>query len=110
MTPDLTPRIRGIRLDNPVPLRGQLVQLPTGQYDWLHLELRATLAGTADCWLYYVDALDPEPLSWAAGERVAVRVPVARRTELDAVRLPVFIGAELVSLALVAPAGELVLV
>lgn len=103
-------RVTGTRLDAPVPLDGRVVGLPAGRYDWLHLELRAESAGAADCWLYYDGALDPEPLSWAVGEQIRVRMPVARRTELVAVRLPWCPGVELQALSLILPAKELVLV
>lgn len=102
-------RIRATALPGPVPLRGQLVALPAGFYDWLHLELRTAAAGQADCWLHYAEGLDPEPLSWPQAERVTLRVPVTRRTELAALRLPDHPGAELLSLSLIAPADELVL-
>ncbi|MFI5496374.1 hypothetical protein [Actinoplanes sp. NPDC051859] len=88
--------------DSPVPLAGQLLGVPAGSYDWVHVELDATAPGEADWWLYYADGLDPEPLSWAAGVRT-VRLPVTRRSTLTAVRLPVAEGVALHSLTLVAP-------
>jgi hypothetical protein len=113
MTPDLTVtaagdhgavRIRPAALPGPIPLDGRLVGLPAGYYDWLHLVLRAPVPGEAECWLHYTEGVDPETSVWPAGDPVAVRVPVTRRTALAALRLPVAPGAELLALALVTQA------
>lgn len=97
-----TDRLRPVALPGPQPFDGRLLDLPPGRYDWLHLAIRATGAATGTVWLHYADGADPEQLEVAAGESVAVRVPVTRREAvLHSVRLPERPGLDLLSLTTV---------
>ncbi|MET9551244.1 hypothetical protein [Streptomyces sp. NPDC006645] len=66
-----------------------LTELPPGHYDWLRVQLRrpADEETTGVAWLYFADAVDPEPLVATAGSDLAW-LPVPRRGVLRGVRLP----------------------
>jgi hypothetical protein len=72
----------------PMPCRGQLVHLPPGEYDWLHLRLDGGEPGAeVTLWLHYADGVDPEPLCLPPLGTPA-RVGVPRHDTLHAVRVP----------------------
>ncbi|TFI28587.1 hypothetical protein [Streptomyces sp. 4R-3d] len=68
---------------------GGLTELTPGRYDWLRVELRrpADEETSGVAWLYFSDAVDPEPLVATPGSAVAW-LPVPRRDVLHGVRLP----------------------
>lgn len=72
----------------PLTCAGQTLTVPPGRYDWLWLTVSSSVALTATAWLTYAGGLDPEPLAVPAGPGRTVRLPVTRRDDLRAVRLP----------------------
>lgn len=66
-----------------------LTELTPGHYDWLRVELRrpADEETSGVAWLYFTDAVDPEPLIATPGSALAW-LPVPRRDVLHGVRLP----------------------
>jgi len=76
-----------------VNAQGQLIQLATGEYDWILLRFEAHPGDPRDeveatVWLHYADgATDPEWLRRPAGAD-SCRIPVPRHTALAALRLP----------------------
>jgi hypothetical protein len=77
----------------PDAARGQLIELPPGEYDWLVLRF-APQPSTEDevevedvVWLHYADAADPEWLRRPAGVDEC-RIPVPRHAPLVGIRLP----------------------
>ncbi|MEN8649802.1 hypothetical protein ABCR94_03870 [Streptomyces sp. 21So2-11] len=78
-----------LELAEPLPCRGQLLDLPPGSYDWLRLDLSAAppteVVDTA--WLYYEHGVDAERFVVPAAEHRAW-LPVPRRDVLVGVRLP----------------------
>ncbi|MGW6983968.1 hypothetical protein ACWGE1_31765 [Streptomyces sp. NPDC054932] len=93
-------RVTAIALAGPTPCDGRLLDVPAGQYDWLRLLVTADAPEQLDeldeeVWLHYRGGADPEWLrttgTGADGHRTA-RIPVTRRDDLLAVRLPVRAG------------------
>lgn len=84
----MSPRIAPLALTGPVVCRGQVLDLPEGAYDWLHLRVDAPVAGEHTVWLYYTGGLDPESLVVPGGPAGWTRVAVPRRDTLLGVRLP----------------------
>ncbi|MFE5810337.1 hypothetical protein OG444_14335 [Streptomyces sp. NBC_01232] len=93
-------RVTAIALAGPTPCDGRLLDVPAGQYDWLRLLVTTDGAEQQDeldeeVWLHYRGGADPEWLrttgTGADGRRTA-RIPVTRRDDLLAVRLPVRAG------------------
>ncbi|RFU85223.1 hypothetical protein DY218_18585 [Streptomyces triticagri] len=92
-------RVTAVPLAGPVPCDGRLLDVPAGRYDWIRLRVSAPEEADGpraaeldeEVWLHYGEAADPEWLrgtgSTAEGHRTA-RIPVPRRSELRAVRLP----------------------
>lgn len=88
----------------PVPCRGQVLDLPEGVYDWLHVEVDAPAPGEHTVWLYYTGGLDPEFLVVPGGAAGWARIAVPRRDTLTGIRLPDAPGLVLRSVSLLAPA------
>ncbi len=95
-TQTTTTRVTAIPLTAPVPCDGRLLPVPAGQYDWVRLLLSADRPDELDeldeeVWLHYREGADPEWLrttGTAEDSRRTARIPVPRRDELLAVRLP----------------------
>ncbi|MCP2166890.1 hypothetical protein [Goodfellowiella coeruleoviolacea] len=100
----MSPRIAPLALTGPVVCRGQVLDLPEGLYDWVHVEVDAPVAGEHTVWLYYTGGLDPEVLVVPGGTAGWTRVGVARRDTLVGVRLPDAPELVIRSVSLVAPA------
>jgi hypothetical protein len=100
-----TERVTHFPLPAPLPCRGQLVGLPAGRYDWLRLGLGSPAATVSEetAWLYYRHGLDPERVAVPATAPAEAWVPVPRRDDLLAVRLPDRPDLTLTGLSLVAP-------
>lgn len=100
----MSPRTAPLALTGPVVCRGQVLGLPEGVYDWLHLEVDAPVADEHTVWLYYTGALDPEFLVVPGGTAGWTRVAVPRRDTLVGVRLPNAPELVIRSVSLVGPA------
>jgi hypothetical protein len=78
-----------VRVPGPGPATGQLLPVPSAEYDWI--EVRLDRPGAAELeelvWLHYDDGVDPEWLRAPEGAETG-RIPVARHTALVALRLP----------------------
>jgi hypothetical protein len=91
-----------LALPAPMPCAGQLVGLPPGRYDWLSLDVSGPGQLDETVWLYYAHGLDTERL--AAVDGGPAWVPVPRRDELHAVRLPVRPDLTITGAGLITPA------
>jgi hypothetical protein len=96
-----------LRLD--IAARGQLIEVPTGAYDWIRLHLDRASTDQAEVedtvWLHYRDGVDREWMRVTVGARTC-RIPVPRHAELVAFRLPERDGLWLRGLTLIpTPAG-----
>ncbi|MDI6102990.1 hypothetical protein QLQ12_30690 [Actinoplanes sp. NEAU-A12] len=85
---DRAGRVRPVGPDAPVTCSGQLMALPPGRYDWLHLRTDAPAPRRATVWLYYRNGVDPEHWDIPAGDGAFSRIPVPRRDDLLAIGLP----------------------
>ncbi|MCX4820765.1 hypothetical protein OG883_12765 [Streptomyces sp. NBC_01142] len=94
-----------LELTEPLPCRGQLVDLPHGRYDWLRIDLSAPAQpeSAETAWLYYEHGVDPERFVVSAAEPDRVWLPVPRRDVLLAVRLPDRPELVLSAMAMVVP-------
>jgi hypothetical protein len=88
-----------LALPEPLPCTGQLVELPPGRYDWLRLEVSGPAQLDETVWLYYAHGLDTEQL---VGD-VTAWVPIPRRDDLHAVRLPAHPGLTVTAAVLITP-------
>ncbi|MFI6376426.1 hypothetical protein [Streptomyces sp. NPDC050546] len=99
MSTHRTTRVTTIPLTSPRPCDGGLLPVPAGHYDWIRLLVG--LDGPQDhpgaaeldeeVWLHYREGVDPEWMrttGTAEDGRRTARIPVPRRDELLAVRLP----------------------
>lgn len=86
-------RVTTIPLAAPLACDGSLLPVPAGHYDWIRLLVSLDDDAELDeeVWLHYREGADPEWLRATGttddGRRTA-RVPVPRREELLALRLP----------------------
>ncbi|MDA3650039.1 hypothetical protein LZ318_22785 [Saccharopolyspora indica] len=101
----MSPRTAPLALAGPVASRGQVLDLPAGVYDWLHLEVDAPVADEHTAWLHYAGGLDPEILVVPGGTAGWTRLAVPRRDVLLGVRLPDAPELVVRSVSLISPAG-----
>lgn len=106
LIPEAGTRFVHAALPGTVTCTGQSLAVAPGRYDWLWLRVSSSAELTVTVWLYYAGGLDPEPLVVPAGEDEPVRLPVTRRDDLQALRLPDEPRLRLHAVTLVRPAGS----